>query len=154
MEMPKPTEVHHKLSAFAGHWTGQEKLSPSPWDPNGGSAVGRCVNCVAADGFVLVHDYKQERNGAANFHGHGVFSYDSFEKSYKLHWWDSMGMGINVFTGQFAGDTLQMICKLPHGSTRGTWKFADESHYHFLMEVSPDGEKWMTMIEGSYVRNK
>jgi hypothetical protein len=152
MEMPKPTEAHRKLARFAGRWTGQEKLSPSPWDPKGGTAIGLCVNGVATDGFILVHDYEQERHGAVNFRGHGVFSYDNAEKSYRLHWWDSMGFGINVFCGQFEGNILRMLCPLPQGSTRGTWEFTDDRHYKFLMEVSPDGKNWMTMIEGDYTR--
>jgi Protein of unknown function (DUF1579) len=81
-----------------------------------------------------------------------VFSYDGAGKCYMLHWWDSMGFGINVFRGQFEGDTLKLLCQLPQGSTRGTWEFVDDRHYRFLMEVSPDGQKWMTMIEGDYTR--
>ena len=99
-----------------------------------------------------MHDYEQERNGTASFHGHGVFSYDNAGKCYMLHWWDSMGFGINVFNGQFEGNTLRLLCKLPQGSTRGTWEFVDDSHYRFLMEVSPDGQKWMMMIEGDHTR--
>jgi len=152
MEMPKPTETHRKLAGLAGQWIGKEKLSPSPWDPKGGTAVGRCRNRPGADGFVLVHDYEQERNGSVSFRGHGVFSYDNAAQCYLLHWWDSMGLGLNVFKGQFEGNTLELLCKLPQGSTRGTWKFADDHHYRFLMEVSPDGQKWMTMIEGDYTR--
>ena len=152
MEMSKPTEAHRKLARVAGRWIGKEKLSPSPWDPKGGTAVGHCDNRLAADGFVLVHDYEQERVGTVNFRGHGVFSYDSVEKCHMLHWWDSMGFGINVFNGQFEGNTLRLLCKLPQGSTRGTWEFVDDSHYRFLMEVSPDAQKWMTMIEGDYTR--
>ena len=152
MEMPKPIEVHHKLAKFAGRWIGKEKLSPSPWDPKGGTAVGRCNNQLAAAGFIVAHEYVQERNGTASFHGHGVFSYDNAGMCYMLHWWDSMGFGINVFSGQFEGNTLKLLCKLPQGSTRGTWEFVDDRHYRFLMEVSPDGQKWMTMIEGDYTR--
>ena len=154
MEMPKPTGAHQQLARFAGRWTGAEKLSPSPWDPKGGTAIGRCHNTPGADGFVLVHDYEQERGGAVNFRGHGVFSYDGVEKCYGLHWWDSMGFGINVFKGQLEGNTLKLLCKLPQGSTRGTWEFVGADQYRFVMEVSPDGEKWMTMIEGSYTREK
>src|SRR5271165_1303509 len=122
MEMPKPAEVHRKLARLAGRWIGNEKLSPSPWDPEGGAAIGRCNNQLGADGFVLVHDYEQERSGTASFHGHGVFSYDNVEKCYMLHWWDSMGFGINIFKGQLEGNTLKLLCKLPQGSTRGTWE--------------------------------
>jgi hypothetical protein len=151
-EMPKPTEAHRKLDCFAGHWTGQERMFPSPWDPQGSTAVGRCNNRVAVDGFVIVHDYEQEREGAINFHGHGVFTYGTAEKSYVLYWWDSMGMATNVFKGNFEGNTLRMLCQEAHGISRGTWDFLDASHYRFRMEMSTDGQKWMTLIEADYTR--
>ena len=52
MEMPKPTDVHKKLERLAGKWKGEEKMYPSPWDPNGGIAVGRVNNRPALDGFI------------------------------------------------------------------------------------------------------
>jgi hypothetical protein len=152
MEMPKPTEAHRKLNSLAGRWVGQEKMFPSPWDPKGGTAVGHCHNRLAVDDFVIVHDYEQERNGTISFRGHGVFSYDPAEKSYVLHWWDSMGMAVNVFKGDFEGNTLRMLCREVQGTSRGTWEFLDASHYRFRMEMSPDGRQWMTLIEGNYTR--
>ena len=76
MEMPKPTEAHHKLSALAGRWIGKEVMPPCPWDPKGGTAIGRCDNRVSVEGFVVLHDYEQERNGAVSFRGHGVFGHE------------------------------------------------------------------------------
>ena len=152
MPMPKLSEAHRTLAALAGHWTGSEKMSPSPWDPKGGMAIGHCHNRLAADGFVLVHDYEQERDGTVNFHGHGVFSYDQVEQSYVLHWWDLMGIGVNIFKGQLAGNTLRLLCPHAQGRSRGTWEFGDAGHYRFLMEISADGQKWMTMIEGNYTQ--
>jgi hypothetical protein len=152
MEMPKVAEAHKKLDAFAGNWTGKEKLSPSPWDPKGGVAIGRCKNRLVADGFAVVQDYEQERDGKVGFRGHGVFSFSARENCYLLHWWDSMGMGGSVFKGNFEGGKLQLTCPLPQGQSRGTWEIVNGTHYHFLMEVSPDGQKWMTMIDGDYTR--
>jgi len=153
MEMPKPTEAHRKLEAFAGRWTGREKMSPSPWDPKGGTAVGRCDNRQAVDGFVIVHDYEQERDGRINFRGHGVFGFDATEQCHVLHWWDSMGMAANVFKGKFEGNTLQMLCRESFGTSRGTWEFLDANHYRFRMEMSQDGQPWATLIEAEYVRS-
>ena len=110
MEMPKPTDAHRKLHAFDGHWIGQEAIPPCPWDPKGGSAIGRCDNRVAVDGFIVAHDYEQERDGRINFRGHGVFTYDTVAKGYVLHWWDSLGVAANIFKGHFSGNTLQMRC--------------------------------------------
>ena len=152
MPMPKPTEAHHKLARFAGRWVGNEKLSPSPWDPKGGTAAGTCDNKITADGFALAQDYEQARDGTVNFRAHGVFNYDALEKVYMLHWWDSMGMGTAVFKGSFDGDKLQLTCKLPQGFSRATWEFHGDNHYHFLIEISGDGNQWGTMIEGDYSR--
>jgi Protein of unknown function (DUF1579) len=130
MQMPKPGEAQAKLARLAGRWLGTERLSPSPWDSKGGTAVGRCENRIAADGFALAQNYQQERGGLVSFCGHGVFSYDPAEKCYLLHWWDSMGMGTSVFKGDFAGDTLRMTCRLPQGCScwmqtiiASAWKF-------------------------------
>ena len=151
--MPKPTDAHNKLARFAGRWNGKEILSPSPWDPKGGAAVGKCENKIVADGFALAQDYEQARDGGAvNFRAHGVFNYEPMEKCYVLHWWDTMGMGTAVFKGIFEGDQLQLTCKLPQGFSRATWHFHGERHYHFIIEISGDGQQWGKMIEADYVR--
>jgi Protein of unknown function (DUF1579) len=152
MEMPKPSEAHRKLAALAGHWTGQETIPPCPWDPKGGVAVGRCNNRLSIDGFILVQDYEQERDGAVNFRGHGVFAYDAAAPCYTLHWWDSMGVAPNVFKGDFKGNTLQMGCLDGQGHSRAAWELRDATHYFFRMEMSQDGQQWMTLMEGNYTR--
>jgi hypothetical protein len=81
MEMPKPTEEHRKLHVLAGDWVGDEKLSPSPWGP-GGPAVGRYRGRVDMDGFFVVQDYVEEKDGRTVFRGHGVFGYDAQAKEY------------------------------------------------------------------------
>lgn len=63
MEMPSPQEAHARLGILAGEWTGEEHMHPSPWDPKGGTALGRVHNRAALDGFAVVQDYEQERNG-------------------------------------------------------------------------------------------
>ena len=152
MEMPKPTEAHRKLDIFAGRWTGAEKIPPCPWDEKGGTAIGRCDNRVAVDGFLVLHDYEQERGGQVTFRGHGVFTYDGVEKCYVMHWWDSLGVAENVFKGGFNGNTLQMRCHDKQGHSRLTWEFRGAKHYSFLMEMSQDGNQWMTLMEGDYTR--
>ncbi|MCX6922929.1 MAG: DUF1579 family protein [Verrucomicrobia bacterium] len=152
MEMPKPTEAHRRLHALAGHWIGQETIPPCPWDPKGGTDVGHCDNRVCVDGFLLTHDYEQERDGRINFRGHGVFTFDPAQKCYVLHWWDSMGVAANIFKGDFNGQRLQMLCHDAQGHSRTTWEFPDADHYRFLMEMSQDGQQWMTLMEGNYTK--
>ena len=152
MEMPKPTDAHKKLERLAGKWKGEEKMYPSPWDPNGGIAVGRVNNHPALDGFTIVQDYEQERNSAVSFRGHGVFSYDATQQCYLLHWWDTMGMPPNEFKGTIEGSILTMTDKKPQGLSRAVFDLRQEGKYNFKMEMSQDGRQWQTLMEGNYNR--
>ena len=154
MEMPKPTDAHKKLERLAGKWKGEEKMYPSPWDPKGGTAVARVNNRPALDGFTVVQDYEQERNGAVTFRGHGVFSYDAMQQCYVLHWWDTMGMPVNEFKGTLEGNILTMTDKKPQGLNRAVFDLRQEGKYNFKMEVSQDGKQWQTFMEGNYLREK
>jgi hypothetical protein len=84
MEMPKPSAGHRKLERLAGCWEGNEQMEPSPWDPNGGAALGRITGRMALNGFAFIFDYEQERNGAITFTGHGVYTYDPKVDLYTL----------------------------------------------------------------------
>jgi hypothetical protein len=154
MEMPRPTEAHRRLHALAGTWSGGEKMHPSPWDPQGGAAEGRVENRVALDGFALVQHYEQRRGGRTSFTGHGVFSWDAAAGRHQMHWWDSMGSPVNVFTGAMVGDRLVLECPQGAGASRATFDLAHAAHgrYSFLMEVSPDGAQWFPFMEGNYRR--
>ena len=152
MQMPKPTDTHRKLEKLAGSWHGEEQIFPSPWDPVGGTAIGRLTNRPALDGFEVIQDYEQERDGKNDFRGHGVFTWDENQQCYLLYWFDSMGLPPSIFRGTFADNVLTLTNKESQGYTRAVWSFADDSHYHYRMEVSPDGEHWQTFVEGNYVR--
>ena len=151
MEMPKPGPAHQQLAKLAGHWTGSEKMHPSPWDPQGGMATGKVTNRVALDGFNVIQDYEQVRDGAVTFRGHGVFSVDAESGQSTLHWWDSMGCTASLFTGSWKGDTLVMTSKSPMGWSRCSFALAG-SRYTFAMEMSQDGKQWAPAMDGSYTK--
>jgi len=152
MEMPKPTDAHHRLQILAGTWQGEEKMFPSPWVPKGGSAVGRINNRLALDGFAVVQDYEQLQGGVVNFRGHGIFTWDPALQLYLLYWFDSMGMGQNIFRGSFNEKTLTLTSQSPQGHTRASWEITSDNTYFHRMEVSGDGNLWQTMMEGTYSR--
>jgi hypothetical protein len=152
MDMPKPTEAHRELEKLAGSWIGDERISPSPWDPKGGTAIGRVQNRLALDGFVLIQDYSQERNGAVSFSGHGVFSWDGPGQCYVMHWWDSMGMPPGEFRGQFKDGVLTLTNDDNQMHSRATFDVSRPGKYLFRMEVSQDGSQWYPFMEGSYTR--
>ena len=152
MDMPRPGAEHEKLKLFAGRWTGEEKIHPSPMDPKGGAANARVENRIALDGFVVVQDYEQERGGGVTFRGHAVIWYDAARKLYVMDWWDTMGMGRADFLGVFEGNRVALISEGPMGKARATFDFAGKDRYTFTMDVSMDGRNWAMFMEGSYTR--
>jgi len=152
MGMPKPGEPHIKLKLLAGEWNGEEQIKPSPFDPKGGVAIGQVKNRLALDGFVVIQDYEQERDGRVNFHGHGIFTWDQTEQCYVLYWFDSMGMPPDRFKGSFENKVLTLVNKGMQGHFRAVFDFNLESGYLYRMDVSPDGTNWSNFIEGKYTR--
>ncbi len=154
MDMPKPTDAHNKLQRLVGNWKGEETLHPSPWDPKGGPATGKVNNRISLDGFVVIQDYEQVRNGIPTFKGHGVISYNAYQKCYCMHWFDSMGTPPNEFKGNFDNNVLTMTNQNPMGHSRAIMDFSKDGAYHFKMEMSQDGKQWQTFMDGNYSREK
>ncbi len=150
MDMPKPGPVHEKLARFAGTWSGQETMHPSPWDPKGGLADATLTSRVACDGFWIVGDYEQRRGGVVTFRGHSIFGFDAKTQEVVLHWFDSMGMGPDVFRGKFSGETLAVICENSMGRHRMTYDFSEKRTLRSRMESTLDGDVWQPMFDGVY----
>jgi len=148
--MPRPATEHEALALLAGEWLGQETIHPSPFDPIGGPAVGHVHNRPALNGFAIVQDYEQERNGAINFRGHGVFRWDADESCYILHWFDSLGQRPVEYRGTMEAGILTLSAPQGDGATRAIFDFSREGRYRYRMEVSPDGEQWFVFTEAEY----
>lgn len=150
MEMPKPGPVHKKLEAFVGTWTGEETMHPSPWEPKGGVANASLSTRVVCDGFFVAGDYEQRRGGTVTFRGHSVFGYDDKSQEVILHWFDSMGMGPDVFRGKLEGQLLTLTCHNAMGTHRLAYDFSEKETLRSKMESSQDGKQWMAMFDGVY----
>ena len=153
MDMPKPTDQHRKLERLVGHWEGAERMAPSQWVAEGGTATGRNHIRSALDGFAVVTDYEQERDGKITFRGHGVTTYDAANERYVMHWLDVMsGPMMEVFTGGFDGDVMVLTQDQPPMRARVTWDLSDDGVMHSHMEMSEDGVDWATLFEADYER--
>ena len=152
MEMPKPSPGHARLEQLAGQWQGTEQMHPSPWDPEGGVAVGRSKSRLALNGFALISDYEQERDGVVTFSGHGVYTFDPEAEVYTLHWFDGLGSPAEVFTGRFDGDVLTLAHGGPGMHVRMTSDLTAPGTMVSKMEMSPDGVAWKTLFDGRYER--
>jgi hypothetical protein len=147
--MPKPGPAQQQLAKLAGNWSGEEKLSPSPWDPKGGTATGKASNRLALDGWIVIQDYEQARGGQVTFRGHGIFSVDPVKQAPVMQWFDSMAGGPYTYTGEWAGDVLTLSSRSPQGHSRCTFDVSGGG-YRFAMEVSQDGKSWTSFMSGTY----
>ena len=152
MQMPQPSEAHKQLEKLVGNWAGQEKIHPSPFAPQGGVATGRVQNRRSLDGFVVVQDYAQERDGKTSFTGHGVFWFDAMRQVYVMSWWDSFGSPVSEFVGGLDKGILTLSNVGPSGYSKAIFDIREGDHYGFRMEVSPDGAQWFAFLEGTYTR--
>lgn len=150
MDMPQPTPSHKKLERLAGDWHGEETMFPSPWDPAGGVYQARLNSRVAIDGFAVIGDYEQSRNGQVTFRGHGVHTIDPQTGENLLYWFDSMGQGANLFRGGFESDALILTEANPRGYNRMTYTASGDGRLYARMEMSPDGQNWNALFEGVY----
>src|SRR6201988_5459138 len=87
---PSPLPEHKKLEVFAGEWSGEEMVYPSRWT-QGGPATSRVVARMDLNGFYLIQDARQIRDGKESFATHALFTYDREDRLYKLFWHDSLG---------------------------------------------------------------
>jgi hypothetical protein len=156
MEMPKVTDEHRKLGAFVGTWRGEETLSPSPWDPKGGTATADWTAEFGCDGFFLLTHYAQSRGGRVTYRGHGVYGWDVHEKCYSMHWFDSMGDGglQAGIKGTWEGNVLTYAHQTPRGHHRYVYTVENPDRYLFEIQYSPDGATWSSFIKGVYTRVK
>ena len=154
MDFGQVKEEHRKLAVFAGTWSGKETIHPSPWDPKGGTSQGRTDARLALDGFALVTDYEQERDGKIVFRGHGVYGWDPFERCYVMHWVDNVGGTVHLTgaRGEWRGSQLVFTASSPRGHGRYTYMIESETRYRFRIDMSPDGQNWMPFLEATYTK--
>ena len=153
MSMPSPDARHERLHALHGRWIGKETMPPSRWAPNEVVADARVVSRMSASGFVLTQDYEQTQGGQVTFSGHGVLWVDVESDEVRLHFWDSMGMGPDVFVGGWEGERLILSTQNPMGHFRGTWELVEDGYRH-EMELSEDGEAWSLLMSAEYRRDE
>ena len=152
MEMPRPGAPQQQIAKLAGTWSGDEKLFPSPWDAKGGMARGKVTNRVALDGWVVVQDYEQTRDGKVSFKGHGVFSFDPAKSVTVMTWYDSMAGGPFAYSGTWKGDVLTLTGASGGGQGRCTFDLSGGT-YKFSMDASQDGKQWAPFMSGTYKKS-
>ena len=149
---PTALAEHHKLAVLAGEWSGEEMVYPSRWT-SGGPAISKVSARMALNGFYLIQDSVQMRDGEVIFATHGVFTYDREDRRYKLFWHDSLGYYAPApASGGWTGEVLMLVRGSLRGNARHLYEIIDDNSYRMKIQFSPDSEGWNDVLTGIYKR--
>lgn len=147
-----PLAEHARLAAFAGEWDGEEVVFPSRWTA-GGPASSRTVARMDLNGFYLIQDAVQIRDGKQSFATYGIFTWDRDDRTYKLFWYDSLGYTPpSPASGGWVGKTLTLVRGSLRGNARHVYEIIDDNSYSLKIQFSPDAEGWADVLTGVYRR--
>jgi hypothetical protein len=153
---PKPAPEHKKLEMLAGSWVLEGDVKPSTMGPGG--KISEKENCEWMEGgfFLICHvDFKTANSG--NGSGLSVLGYSTSDKAYTYREFNSWGE-FEDSRGSLDGDTWTWTSDEKMGETvmkgRFTMKFASPASYTFTYEMSPDGAKWTTAVDGTAAKQK
>ena len=126
--------------------------APSRWTA-GGSATSKVVARMDLNGFYLIQDTRQMRDGKESFATHGVFTYDREDRTYKLFWHDSLGYyPPSPASGGWAAKSLILVRGSLRGNARHVYEIVDDNTYNLKIQFSPDAEGWNDVLTGVYRR--
>lgn len=150
MEAAKPAPELKKLDVFAGSWTLEGTMKASSMGP-GGETITESEKCEWMDGgyYLVCHsDYKGSMGGGVSL---SIMGYSTDDKAYTYREFNSMGE-FEDSKGTLEADTWTWIGDEKMGGTtmkgRFTMKMTSASAYTFMFDMSQDGTKWSSMMEG------
>ena len=155
MEMPKPGAEHKKLDMFAGSWTLDGDMKPGPMGPGG--KMTETEKCEWMEGGFYLVCHSDFKSGMGNGAGLSVMGYSTDDKAYTYREFNSWG----EFTdskGSVEGDTWTWTSDEKMGGMvmKGRFKMmvTSPTSYNFSFEMSQDGTKWTTVMDGKASKGK
>jgi hypothetical protein len=147
--VPKPAPELKKLDYFAGSWSVQGEIKPSPFGP-GGKLTGTEDLEWMDGGFFLV-GHTEGHSPMGDDKGLSIWGYDTEDKVYTFHAFNSSGEAISA-TGTLEGDSWTWSNENKMGGKvfKGRYSIKQESPtaYTFKFEIQPEGGGWATVMEG------
>jgi hypothetical protein len=155
MGPPKPGPELKKLDYFLGTWTSDGDMKPGPMGPGGKFTSTGHGEWMDGGFFLVIHsDFK---SGMGNSTGTAYMGYDPQEKVYTYDEFNSMGENIHS-KGTVDGDTWSWSNDMKMGpqtmKAHYTMKALSPTSYTFKFEVSSDGSKWDTVMDGKATKTK
>ena len=102
---PAPVPELERFEPWVGRWSTEEIYEASPYAPDGGTGHGTLTDRLGPAG-LLIEEHHSEGGPLGAFDGLGVFTWDTKEKIYLCHWFDSYLPGGMTAKGRWEGDRL------------------------------------------------
>jgi hypothetical protein len=146
---PKPGPELQKLDLFVGTWTLDGTMKPSAMGPGGSMTEGEKCEWMEGGFYVICHsDYKSSMGNGV---GLSVLGYSADDKVYTYREFNSFGE-FDDSRGSVEGDTWTWTSDEKMGAMtmkgRFIMKVTSASAYNFTFDMSQDGAKWSTVMEG------
>jgi len=146
---PKPGPELKKLDLFVGTWTLDGTMKPSAMGPGGSMTEGEKCEWMEGGFYVICHsDYKSSMGNGV---GLSVLGYSADDKVYTYREFNSFGE-FDDSRGSVEGDTWTWTSDEKMGAMtmkgRFIMKVTSASAYNFTFDMSQDGAKWSTVMEG------
>jgi hypothetical protein len=146
---PKPGPELRKLDAFVGTWVLDGNMKPGAMGPGGTMTQNEKCEWMEGNFFLVCHsDYKSSMGNGV---GLSVMGYSVEEKSYTYREFNSFGE-FDDSRGSLDGDTWTWTSDEKMGNMtmkgRFTMHMTSTSSYTFVFDMSQDGAKWSTVMDG------
>jgi hypothetical protein len=149
MGPPKPGPELKKLDAFVGTWTLDGNMKAGPMGPGG--AISENEKCEWMDGGFYLVCNSEYKSTIGNGVGLAVMGYSPDDKAYTYREFNSFGE-FEDSKGSVDGNTWTWVADEKMGGMtmkgRFTMKIISPTSYTFMFEMSQDGTKWSTVMDG------
>jgi hypothetical protein len=154
-ETPKPAPELKKLDVFAGSWALEGSMKPGEMGPGGTITEDEKCEWMQGGFYLVCHsDYKGSMGGGV---GLSVMGYSTDDKAYTYREFNSQGE-FEDSRGKLEGDTWTWTSdeKMGGMTMKGkfTMKMTTTNSYTFTFDMSQDGTKWSTVMEGKAAKPK
>jgi hypothetical protein len=155
MQAPAPAPEVQKLEVFAGSWTLTGDLKPGPMGPGGTITESEKCEWMEGNFYLVCHTDFKGTMGTGT--GLSILGYAPGDKMYTYREFNSWGE-FEDSRGSLNGDTWAWTSDENFGGTptkgRFTMKITSPTTYDFAFDVSQDGAKWTTVMDGKATKSK
>jgi hypothetical protein len=146
---PKPGPELKKLDMFVGSWTLDGSMKPGMMGPGGSMTESEKCEWMEGGFYIVCHsDYKSSIGSGV---GLSVMGYSAEDKAYTYREFNSFGE-FDDSRGTVDGDTWTWTNeeKMDKMTMKGrfTIKMTSATSYNFTFDMSQDGTKWSTVMDG------